>query len=303
MRKLLFILFLAHLGLMAQAQTKLVLSQWNRNWLSMNPAYAGIAEAPMASFTHRSQWVGVDGAPSLQNLEFHAPLKKQSIALGFQFMHKSIGAGNYNDLYLNYAYRMPMFKGKVAMALKLGINTGTQDPLNLRDDEIDPAFDLSNKSYMLPNMGIGAAFYKENYYLGFSIPSMLSFESSSDGRYEMKHDFNAYEFILNGGWKYQLTSRVEFEPYASLILSPSLQPQISLMLSGTYKDMVLGGIGIRTKEAIVFGLGYKLNQQFSAMYNYEANIGDIGPYARGSHEIGVVYRFGYVVNASSPRNF
>lgn len=52
------------------------------NTLSINPAYAGQRETLSIVGLHRSQWVGIDGAPQTQSLGIHSPLRNERLALG-----------------------------------------------------------------------------------------------------------------------------------------------------------------------------------------------------------------------------
>ena len=45
------------------------------NTLSVNPAYAGQRETLSVVGLHRSQWVGIDGAPQTQSLGIHHQIK------------------------------------------------------------------------------------------------------------------------------------------------------------------------------------------------------------------------------------
>jgi type IX secretion system PorP/SprF family membrane protein len=51
------------------------------NTLSVNPAYAGQRETLSVVGLHRSQWVGVDGAPITQSLSIHSPLRNERVGI------------------------------------------------------------------------------------------------------------------------------------------------------------------------------------------------------------------------------
>ena len=52
------------------------------NTLSVNPAYAGQRETLSVVGLHRTQWVGINGAPQTQSLGIHSPLRNERIGLG-----------------------------------------------------------------------------------------------------------------------------------------------------------------------------------------------------------------------------
>ena len=68
--------------------------------------------------------MGFEGAPSAQTISLHWPMKNIKTALGVLLFNESIGSRNYKNIYLNYAYRIPIGNGKLSLGLKGGISTG-----------------------------------------------------------------------------------------------------------------------------------------------------------------------------------
>lgn len=284
-------------------QKSYTVSQWQRNLLAINPSYAGFNEYLVVSALHRSQWVGMEGAPTLQNLEVHSALKNDEIALGATLYHEKIGSGNYTDVFLNYAYRINLSTAKLAFGLKLGFTSAKRDIIKLRDNENDPAFDMENSSWLLPNFGVGLSYYNEKLFAGFSIPEFLGRKSNSNGKTQIEHNFKNYIYRISGGYNYQLNNDFIIQPVLLIDYSIPTGFQLNINVNGTYKRSFLGGLGFRSGEAIIIQFGYKINNQFSGLYSYDFNIGEIRGYSNGSHEIGLVYHFGYQVIASDPRDF
>ena len=68
-------------------------TQYISNELTINPAYAGAEGAMSVSLVHRSQWSGIEGAPSSQSFAAHSLLsvKSENIGLGLSIMNDKIG--------------------------------------------------------------------------------------------------------------------------------------------------------------------------------------------------------------------
>jgi len=82
MRKLSLILICMLSLLVTTAQEKALLySHYSFNGLAVNPAYAGSRDLLSVSLSHRTQWVGFEGAPSYNTFAVHTPLKKTSMGL------------------------------------------------------------------------------------------------------------------------------------------------------------------------------------------------------------------------------
>ncbi len=122
----LLIFLLLFTGVSAQEKT-ILYSHYTFNGLAINPAYAGSHEMLSVSLSHRSQWVGFEGAPSYNILSVHAPYKNTRMGLGLLVMNESIGLRKFTGIYLNYAHRMTLGRGKLALGLKGGIGTGKFD--------------------------------------------------------------------------------------------------------------------------------------------------------------------------------
>lgn len=275
-------------------------SQIDRNKVFLNPAYTGSYETTILSLMHRSSWVGFGGVNSpgrmFQNAEIHAPLKKQSIALGGLLRHVKEGGLNTNEAFINYCHRIEFREDNwLTLGIKLGAQFSSLDKnLKLQSQIDDPAFSsFENKT--LPNAGFGIALYGKKYYAGISVPYLLNSE--------MQADFKNYSFILSGGGNIELNSDLSFMPLAVFVYNLSMPFTFQSQFNFDYRDKFMGGLGYRINNALIFTLGYSLNKQISFNYSYDLGIGNINSYSKGSHEIGLLYYIGYKINTVSPIDF
>ncbi|WP_282166090.1 type IX secretion system membrane protein PorP/SprF, partial [Cellulophaga baltica] len=67
---------------------------------SVNPAYAGSRGVLSIAALHRSQWVGLDGAPTTQTLNLHTPVSRR-VGLGLSIVNDEIGNGTNQDTYFD----------------------------------------------------------------------------------------------------------------------------------------------------------------------------------------------------------
>ncbi len=294
------ILILSFICLLTEAQQFSLPSQVQRNYLYVNPAFAGIYNVTVASLMNRSKKIGLDGVLSYQNFEFQAPLKKQSVALGFQARHEKIGASNNNEFFLDYCHRIKMGNSRLCFGIKAGVISKSLDEITLFDAD-DPAF--ASTSAMIPNFGVGISVYHKKYFAGISIPYLLGAVYGSDGNTKINHDVNKYNFIATAGGKIQINNDITLEPNGTFVYSALLKPQFSLIANMNLKNRYVAGIGYRSSEAICVDAGFYFNRQFSIMCSYDFNIGKSEPYSKGSYEFGLLYYFGYQVNAVNPRDF
>ncbi len=299
MRRYIYILlFVISVGLEAQQYS--LPSQFDRNMLYLNPSYAGVHEATVASVMHRMQWVNLPGALTFQNFEFHTPLKKESMALGVQARNESIGLKNNTEAFFIYSYRIRMDKSTIALALKGGgQNIAFSDAELTRAD--DPSF--NSTSAFIPNVGFGFSMYSPKYFVGLSVPYFFGTVSNADGTQQIDFGMERMAFTLSGGGSIALTDQLDFKPSGAVVYYMSLTTQFAAVANFQWNDLLLLGVGYRHEEGVLVNVGYFVNKQLSLAYTYDYNIGEIGAYSNGSHEIGLLYYFGYKVNTVNPRDF
>src|SRR5664279_1934881 len=150
------------------------------NGLAINPAYAGSQDALSATISYRDQWVGFKDSPKSYFLSVHTPVNNDRIGLGLLVEKNSIGIFKETSILGNYAYRMELSNGKLALGLGFGLTV-----LNTAWNELvatnagDAQLINYPTSSVLPNFSLGAYYYTNKYYIGISMPRLLSYESVS----------------------------------------------------------------------------------------------------------------------------
>ena len=96
-------------------------SQYMFNQMAINPGYAGSKEALSTTLLFRSQWTGIDGAPTTQTFSIHSPLRKKKVGLGLTIVTDQIGPKKSSGVLGAYSYRIPLGKGKLSFGLRLGV--------------------------------------------------------------------------------------------------------------------------------------------------------------------------------------
>ncbi|HLW31212.1 MAG TPA: type IX secretion system membrane protein PorP/SprF, partial [Aequorivita sp.] len=158
----------------SEAQQDPQYTQYMYNMSVINPAYAGSKESLSITALYRNQWTGIDGNPRTLTFSAHSPLGK-NIGLGLSAIKDELGPVSETNIYADFSYTLQLSsKLRLALGLKAGFSFHKVGLLNLElQDPYDPFFsqDIDN-SY--PNIGAGSFLYSENFYLGISVPNMLS---------------------------------------------------------------------------------------------------------------------------------
>jgi type IX secretion system PorP/SprF family membrane protein len=279
-------------------------SQYLLNGLAINPAYSGSRDVLSASILMRRQWVGFDGSPTMYSLGVHMPLRNQHIGLGLMVFNETIGFEKNTGIYGNYAYRIQLGSGKLALGLKAGFNIVKEldGKITLHDPTPDKAFENINDSRFMPNFGFGAYYSNARYFAGFSLPSLLSYP---DGGGNATTSPKSYNVLLSGGYLIKISDQFKLKP-STLIkykLNTPLQYDLNLNLIFFKDDILWVGASYRNNEAFVGLVEIQVSRKFRLGYSYDYSLGPLNSYNNGSHEILLRYEWRDKVNTLNPLYF
>jgi type IX secretion system PorP/SprF family membrane protein len=275
------------------------------NALAINPAFAGCHEALSASIQYRNQWVGFKDGPKNYMLSVHAPVFNDRVGLGLLIEKNSIGIFNETNIIGNYAYRMELRDGKLALGLGFGITA-----YNIAWDKLDAtdANDVqlmnNSTSAILPAFSVGTYYYTKKYFIGISLPLFLSHElDKSTGTYKISGQFTGLNYFISGGYEVGISQNVKLLPSLLIKYHPGNAIQIDYSAQINLKDRIWMGIGYRNRDMLVGMLQCQLNYQLRLAYSYDFELGSLGKYMNGSHEIVLSYVFRYARKVVGPRQF
>ncbi|MFK8054604.1 MAG: type IX secretion system membrane protein PorP/SprF [Saprospiraceae bacterium] len=160
----------------AIAQQDAMFTKYIFNSLAYNPAYAGSKDFMSMGALHRSQWVGIEGAPTTQTFTAHTPLRNERVGVGFALSNDVIGPTNTFGANFSYAYRIPVGDGlRLSVGMQGGLENWSADWGKLNIENPDNAFDMS-PSRWLPNFGAGLFLFSDRFYAGFSSPNLIEYD-------------------------------------------------------------------------------------------------------------------------------
>ncbi len=275
------------------------------NTLAINPAFAGCHDALSATISYRNQWIGFRDSPKGQMLSVHSPVYNDRVGLGLLVESNSIGIFKNTNIIGNYAYRMALRNGKLALGLGFGItlNFIAWNDLNIADAGDTELLDNSS-SATLPAFSFGTYYYTKKYFIGFSMPLFLNNEfDNSKGNSNFSKPFSGSNYMFTGGYEFDIAPGFKFLPSTLVKYHPGNIIQIDYNALVNLKDRVGMGIGYRNKDILVGMLQYQLNQQLRMAYSYNFELGTIGRYMGSSHEIVLNYVFSYSREVIGPRQY
>ena len=273
--------------------------------LVINPAFAGCNDALSATIMYRNQWVGFKDSPKSYVLSVHTPIDNDRIGLGLLIEKNSIGIFKETSFIGNYAYRMELRDGKLALGLGFGVtvyNVAWNELVAI--DANDALLMDAPTSAVLPAFSLGTYYYTKKYFIGISLPLFLSHElDKSTGNYKISNNLSGYNYFFTGGYEVGISSDVKLLPSLLIKYHPGNAVQIDYNAQLSLKDRIWLGIGYRNKNMLVGMLQCQLNYQVRLAYSYDLEFGSIGKYTNGSHEIVLNYVFKFARKVIGPRQF
>jgi len=285
-----------------------VYSQYLQNGLMINPAYAGSRGALSGFMSYRMQWMGTPGAPVIQSVSLHSPMKNDKVALGIMAQFMQFGFTKSTSIYGSYAYHIRMGTGKLSLGLKGGVDmSNTNYSGLLLTNAGDPVFASNDKPYILPNFGAGVYYFSDKLFAGVSVPTFLSYRKTSTNSVQAYHSFNEYDFVFSAGGLITFSQFFKFKP--SVLVDYSLQSTKKLTQLDINGNFILGdllwlGGSWRTSEQVAVGIiQVQVNPQLMFGFSYDNPVGRKYLNSKGSSEFILRYEFGSKVSAANPRYF
>ncbi len=281
-------------------------THYMHNMNVMNPAYAGSRGTLSIGLLGRTQWVGFDGAPQTLTATVHAPVGERT-GLGLSLVGDQLGPVKEQNIYADFSYTIPTSEStKLAFGIKDGV-TLLDVNANWNLPETDPMSDPSFNEDLrktTPNIGAGLYFYSDKYYLGFSVPNILSSLHYQDSQNGVPHASDIMHGFLTAGYVFDLTDNLKFKP--STMLKLAQNSPLSMDLSANFL----------INEKFEVGASYRLDDSVSGMflinalkdlrigYAYDYTLSNMGKYNDGSHEVILLWDIQFSeTNFKSPRFF
>lgn len=274
------------------------------NTINVNPAYAGSRGVMSIFGLHRTQWVGLDGAPVTNTLSVNTPINNSNFGLGISFVNDRIGPSDENAISADISYTIQTSE---TYKLSFGIK-GTANLLNVdytkldRYDLTDPQFQNNIDNHFSPNIGAGVYFHSDKLYAGLSVPNFLETNHFDDNISATAKERMHYYLI--GGYVFDLSPTVKFKPAFLSKMVTGAPLQLDLTANFMFNEKFVLGAAWRWDAALSGLVGFQVSEGWFIGYGYDAETTKLANYNSGSHEIFLRYEFkGKSEKVVSPRFF
>jgi len=270
------------------AQQDAQFTQYMYNMNVINPAYATADDEYISlGMIYRSQWVGAVGSPTTGSFFAHSSIA-DNMEGGISIVHDQIGdVVNDTNLFLDYAYVLQLNEtSKLSLGVKAGLSffSTNFNGFVYSDPLPDPAF-AENISRTFPNIGTGAFYFSDNYYVGFSIPNLLKSRHLDDSSGIVTEGTEALHMFFTGGYVFNITENLLFKP-AFMAKSVSGAPlSLDLTSNVLINNNIELGVGYRFEDGISGLVNFKIMPNLRLGYAYDYTLSNLGRFNSGTHEI------------------
>ncbi|UUF12408.1 MULTISPECIES: type IX secretion system membrane protein PorP/SprF [Flavobacterium] len=286
------------------AQQDAQFSQYMYNTQVVNPAYAGSRQVLSLNGVHRSQWAGVEGAPTTQTISVNAPVSAR-VGLGFSVVNDKINPSKEISSAVDFSYTIPVndySDTKFSFGLKGGINSLNIDysKLNIYDPN-DTSFQ-QNVNRLSPIIGLGGYLHNDRWYIGLSVPNLLKTDYYDD--IAVSSASERVTFYAIGGYVFDLNYRLKFKPAVLFKMTSGAPLAADVSFNFLLDNKFTFGVSYRMDAAISVLAGFQISKGLMIGYAYDFDTTEFSRYNSGSHEIFLRYEFFNKNNGKvSPRFF
>jgi type IX secretion system PorP/SprF family membrane protein len=284
------------------AQQRMQFTQYMFNGVVINPAYAGADDALSLTFIQRTQWSGIEKAPSTQTFSGHTLFKKKHFGLGITLVNDKLGVHRNLNALTHYAYHIrtgPL--SYLSMGIEAGIYSLKSDYASLVDPaNRDPQISNPVRSQTFLDFGAGIYFRSQRFHAGLSAPEIVPQQFTINDTLSIR--LSKVNFFLFSKYRLSVSDQVDLEPSTLFKYLDGVPLSYDANLNMIYREVLTLGLSYRRNESVDFILRMQINRQLRLGYSYDHPFGMVSRLSGGSHELMVNYAFRNVQkNVISPR--
>lgn len=298
---------------------------------AINPAFSGVEDVVNMNIGFRKQWAAIDEAPTNYYASFSGSISGMKSAfsdnrslrtsvprlyrkqqnekgainhgVGLYVLGDAFGPFHKNSVYLSYAMIFTLSKN---FKLSAGVQTDftnqrfKAEKVTVYNPDLDAVYQQyaagpGNETYL--NLNAGVMIYGKGLFLGYSAQQLANIMISAENLGGIGRS-GIYHFLL-AGYNLPLSSQVTFQPSTFIKYNEHFPLSFDVLAKLKYREVFWGGLSYRYQDAFGFQMGFQMSKKIHVNYSFESPTSDIGPYAKGSHELVLGYRI-YNDKVSTP---
>jgi len=272
------------------------------NKLVYNPAYAGNKNMTSLNATGRTQWTGIEGAPTTFNLALDGVVGSymkafRPVALGLSLNQEELGVERHTNVMGYYAYRIPLKNTVLSLGLQAGVSLYSAHYSELLMADPDQRLQEDVKNRMLPNFGPGVYWSGDRFYVSAAIPNLLEnyYNEEGTGLSNTDRARQIRSYFLGGGYVFPLSETVKLQP--QILARYAGNGRYTLPLNSDFNlsvvlyDRLMFGATYRTDNSLSGIVHIQATRHLNIGYAYDHAMSALNGYNQGTHEVVLGFDF------------
>jgi len=277
---------------MGQADISMATDWYNR--ANYNPASIARTDYIYLFSNARKQWLGVDGAPTVFNVQASEYIHAMHSAFGISLVSDQIGVTRAINPMLTYAFRI---SNDLDWSLSMGMSGGVfaryvDGALFEADNAADPSIYTGFDRIMQPDANVGVEFQNNHFVLGISSTHLFSMFKDSTLFLNANHRYgyaiykNTNSPFYNYNVGMQVVNRSNLTVFEA---NASIRFKHATGLNTGPREIFDLGITYRTSQQLTLLFGLNLTSNFRVGYAYDQSF-TVGYSQNSTHEVMLEYR-------------
>ncbi|WP_310559282.1 type IX secretion system membrane protein PorP/SprF [Flavobacterium sp.] len=284
MRTKILIVALMITGFASQAQQDAQYTHYMYNTINVNPAYAGSRGVMSVFGLHRTQWVGLDGAPVTNTFSINSPISNSNLGVGFSFVNDRIGPTTENIISADVSYSIQTSESyKLSFGVKGSANLFNLDVTKLNPQSMNDPLLQNLSSDFSPNIGAGIYLHSDKLYLGASVPNFFETRRYDDNTIAVYKERMNFYFI--GGYVFDITPSLKFKPAFLTKIIEGAPLQLDVSGNFLFFEKLTLGAAWRWDAAVSAMAGFQITDGLFIGYGYDLETTRLRNFNSGSHEV------------------
>jgi len=292
--KYLLVGILAFLHLTAWSQTDIGTASHWYNRASYNPASITRPGYIYVFSNVRRQWVNIDGAPTVYNLQASGFSGNHNSALGISLIRDDIGLTTALNPTFQYAHRVELNE---KLNLSLGLAAGVYSrkinaSLYEADVMADPALDYTDEKYISPDANFGVELQSNHFIYGISSTHLFALWKPDDQFLITNHRYAYFLYKTTDSELYNFTAGIQVANRKNLTVVEATAIARIKRPTGLQKgptELFDIGLTLRTVKQVTMITGLHLSPNLRLGYTYDFG-GDVSVSGSPTHEFVLEYR-------------
>ncbi len=263
------------------SQQKIDYSLYNYSLSLINPAFSGQNNTEVV-FNSKMQWVGIEGAPSIQMVSANTPIYK-NLGVGLSLENNQTYIFRQTAIALGASYKVQLSKeSHLLFGLKSIFRFNKGDLNSIPTNDENDKFFTGTENRFSPNFDCGLAWVNENYFAHLKVGNLI--KNKIEGSVQSSRMF----FGFGGGATIAVNDNIDFVPSTYFRVSEGIPFELDLNVSFEFNKKYRASLSYFLKNSLQISGLIPIYKWFAVGYGYTLYTTELSVEQKGTHQLMLV---------------